>query len=44
MVELPMLVKMTNGAEEVLKVAAYVVDAEVPFLLGKRQWKHGSPK
>ena len=42
MVELPMLVKMTNGAEEVLKVAAYVVDADVPFLLGKKTmeaWK-----
>ena len=36
MVELPMLVKMTDGNEDVLKIAAYIVDAEVPFLVGKK--------
>ena len=42
MVELPMLVKMMDGKEEVLRVVAYVVDADVPFLLGKKTmegWK-----
>ena len=42
MVELPMLVKMMDGKEEVLRVVAYVVDADVPLLLGKKTmegWK-----
>ena len=36
MIELPMVVSAMDGKEEVLKVFAYIVDAEVPFLCGKR--------
>ena len=36
MVELPMVVSAMDGREEVLKLHAYIVDAEIPFLCGKR--------
>ena len=36
MVELPMIVKRMDGKEDVLKVFTYLVDADVPFLCGKR--------
>merc|ERR1712112_18311 len=42
MVELPMIVKTMDGKDDVLKVFAYLVDADVPFLCGKRtleSWK-----
>ena len=36
MVELPMVVSAMDGREEVLRLHAYIVDAEIPFLCGKR--------
>ena len=36
MVELPILVTRLDGREDVLIVQTYLVDAEVPFLCGKR--------
>ena len=42
MVELPLIVKRMDGKDDVLKVFAYLVDADVPFLCGKRtleSWK-----
>merc|ERR1712112_668831 len=36
MVELPMIVKRMDGKDDVLKVFAYLVEADVPFLCGKR--------
>ena len=36
MVELPMIVTIMDGKEDVLKVFAYIVEADVPFLCGKR--------
>ena len=43
MVELPVIVRRLDGKEDVLKVFTYLVDADVPFLCGKREmverWK-----
>merc|ERR1711872_758391 len=43
MVELPVIVRKINGKEDVLRVFTYLVDADVPFLCGKREmverWK-----
>ena len=43
MVELPVIVRRLDGKEDVLKVFTYLVDADVPFLSGKREmverWK-----
>merc|ERR1712240_943659 len=36
MVELPVIVRRMDGKENVLKVFTYLVDADVPFLCGKR--------
>ena len=36
LVELPVLVTKLDGREDVLVVQTYLVDAEVPFLCGKR--------
>ena len=36
MVEIPVIVQRLDGKEDVLKVQTYIVDAEVPFLCGKR--------
>ena len=36
MVELPVIVRRMDGKEDVLKVFTYLVDADVPFLCGKR--------
>ena len=36
MIELPLVVVSMAGKEEVLNVFAYIVDAEIPFLCGKR--------
>jgi len=36
MVELPVLVRRLDGKEDILKVFTYLVDADVPFLCGKR--------
>ena len=36
MIELPMVVSAMDGREEVLRLHAYIVDAEIPFLCGKR--------
>ena len=36
MIELPIIVKRLNGEEDVLRVFTYLVDADVPFLCGKR--------
>ena len=36
MVELPVIVRRMDGKEDVLKVFTYIVDADVPFLCGKR--------
>ena len=42
-VELPVIVRRLDGKEDVLKVFTYLVDADVPFLCGKREmaerWK-----
>ena len=37
MVELPVIVRRMDGKEDVLKVFTYLVDADVPFLCGKRE-------
>merc|ERR1711867_131028 len=43
MVGLPVIVRRLDGKEDVLKVFTYLVDADVPFLWGKREmverWK-----
>merc|ERR1712101_103315 len=43
MVELPVIVRRLDGKEDVLKVFTYLVDADVPFMWGKREmverWK-----
>ena len=39
MVELPVLVWRLDGKEDILKVFIYPVDADVPFLCGKRELK-----
>ena len=42
MVEILFIIQKLDGKDEVLKVIPYVVDAEVPFLCGKRTlelWK-----
>merc|ERR1711962_1879139 len=39
MVELPIRVRRLDGKEDVLKVFTYLVDADVPFLCGKREMK-----
>ena len=36
MVELPVIVRRMDGKEDVLKGFTYLVDADVPFLCGKR--------
>merc|ERR1712138_147501 len=36
MIELPLIVKIMDGKDDVIKVFAYLVDADVPFLCGKR--------
>merc|ERR1711873_378900 len=36
MVELPVIVRRMDGKEDVLTVFTYLVDADVPFLCGKR--------
>merc|ERR1712240_792446 len=36
MVELPVIVRKMDGKEDKLKVFTYIVDADVPFLCGKR--------
>ena len=36
MVELPVLVTKLDGREDMLKVQTYLVEADVPFLCGKR--------
>merc|ERR1711962_1777387 len=39
MVELPMIVRRLDGKEDVLQVFTYLVDADIPFLCGKRELK-----
>merc|ERR1712002_770444 len=39
MVELPVIVRRLDGKEDVLQVFTYLVDADVPFLCGKRELK-----
>ena len=36
MIDLPILVTRRDGKEDVLNVPTYLVDAEVPFLCGKK--------
>ena len=36
LVELPILVTKMDGREDVLTIQTYLVDAEIPFLCGKR--------
>ena len=36
MVELPMIIRRMDGKDDVLKVFTYLVEANVPFLCGKR--------
>ena len=36
MIDLPILITRKDGKEDVLTVPTYLVDAEVPFLCGKR--------
>ena len=36
MVELPIIVNRLDGKEDVLKVFTYLVDADIPFLCGKK--------
>ena len=35
-VEIPVIVQRNDGRDNVLKVQAYLVDADIPFLCGKR--------
>ena len=44
MVELPMIVKTMDGKDDVLKVFAYLVEADVPFLCGKRTLENWNSK
>merc|ERR1712240_677567 len=39
MVDLPVIVRRLDGKEDVLKVFTYLVDADAPFLCGKRELK-----
>ena len=39
LVELPILITRMNGREDVLIIQTYLVDAEIPFLCGKRTLK-----
>ena len=43
MIDLPVIVRRLDGKEEVLQVYTYLIDADVPFLCGKRElvdrWK-----
>merc|ERR1712082_566487 len=39
MVELPVIVRRMDGKKDVLQVFTYLVDADVPFLCGKRELK-----
>ena len=43
MIDLPVIVRRLNGKEEVLQVYTYLIEADVPFLCGKREmvdrWK-----
>ena len=36
MMELPVIVRRMDGKEDVLKIFTYLVDADVPFMCGKR--------
>ena len=36
LIELPILITRLDGKEDVLTIQAYLVDAEIPFLCGKR--------
>ena len=44
MIEVLIVVERKDGSEEVLKVQTYVVNAKVPFLLGKRKLNYGIQK
>ena len=44
MVELPMIVKRMDGRDDVLKVFTYLVEADVPFLCGKRTIENWNSK
>ncbi len=39
MVDLPVIVRRLDGKEDVLQVFTYLIDADVPFLCGKRELK-----
>merc|ERR1711873_134161 len=39
MIDLPVIVRRLDGKEEVLQVYTYLIDADVPFLCGKRELK-----
>ena len=39
MVKIPVIVQRSNGRDDVLKVQAYLVDADIPFLCRKRMLK-----
>ena len=39
MVELPMIIRKIDGKDDVLKVFTYLVEADVPFLFGKRTFE-----
>ena len=36
MVQIPVIVQRNDGRDEVLKIQAYLVDTDIPFLCGKR--------
>ena len=40
MVQIPVIVQRNDGRDEVLKIQAYLVDAHIPFLCGKRTLEH----
>ena len=44
MVELPLIMKRLDGKDDVIKVFAYLVDADVPFLCGKRTLENWNSK
>ena len=35
-VKIPVIIQRNDGRDDVLKVQAYLVDADIPFLCGKR--------
>ena len=44
MVELPLIIRRLDGKDDVLRVFTYLVEADVPFLCGKRTIENWNSK